>query len=122
MAKGSDDKHEFDVLMVVALYWANYYKHCDMPVEKECFGTLAELGVIAKITENIDEFMKFGETFDAGLHCTGKAGTGSKAIANKLHSDVVTPAICERAFKRVAGAIEKVNTKKGRPETQGPLC
>ena len=81
MANDSGSQHEFNVVMLTSLYWANYYKHADMPVEKECFLTLAQLGVIAKIEENTAEFMKFGEVFDGGLRCTGKAGVESKKIA-----------------------------------------
>lgn len=122
MAKGSSDTYEFEVIMLSSIFWADFYKHADMPVDADCFYKLAELGVLAKIVENLEEFMKFGDVFDAGLHCCGKAGKESKSIASTENSDSVTPDICERAFKKVAGALQKVRARAGELETQGPLC
>ncbi len=109
-------------LILTALFWGEYCRCAGMPVQRQCFDKLDELGILANITRNLEEFLKFSDSFNDALGCCGRAGRESAKRAKAKGVKAITPKIFQSAFDHVASVVRVARTRAGEADPQGPLC
>ena len=120
MSNSSDDAYEARKLS--SFFWAQFCQFADLPVERECFDQLDQLGVLANINKNLGEMKKYAEVFDESMDCCRRAGEEAKKQATAKGDQTITPEVFVAAFQHVAGVVRRARQAAGHAEPEGPLC
>ena len=112
------------VVKICALYWEQFGRGAELPVEPGCFDRAVRLGALANVRKNIEILAEFGKTFKEAEGCSYKAGVNAKALAAKAKLDTITPDIYEQAFNMVATQVQRVASRApaGTVRAEGILC
>ena len=123
----SQEQKDYLVTKISAIYWEQFGRGAELPVEPDCFEKAVELGALSNIRKNIKELAKFGKTFKTAEGCSFKAGKRAKFLAGKQRPKMktITPEIYQEAFEHVAENISRLaarNKKSSKIAPEGILC
>lgn len=116
---------DFLVNKLVAIYWEQFGRGAEKPVDPGCFDRAVELGALANVRSNLAELAKFGPMFKGAETCSFRAGRRAGAQATKAKLKTITPDIYEEAFLWVARSntqLSKRNGRAGKISVEGFLC
>jgi hypothetical protein len=124
----SQEQKDYLVTKISAIYWEQFGRGAELPIEPDCIDRAVELGSLANIRKNIKELSTFGTLFTTAEGCSFKAGKRAKFLAGKQRPmlKTITPEIYQEAFEYVAESITRLAARSKKQGSkiapEGILC
>lgn len=109
----SRSEKEALVRKLSSIFWAEFAKGAELPVDHQCFDRAVSLGVEKNMRRVLGKFGKFGKDFELSKACSLRAGKKAKRMADSAKPKMksIDPDTYEKAFQWVSDSYKRKGTR-----------